>query len=282
MFIPVKSKISGFYKNEYAMKLSEYIDFLVAKGRCCFSLDEAIGLLGKNRSLAIKSIAYYKQKGHLVSPAKGFYVIVSPEYRIYRCLPVEYFIPYLMQYWQQKYYAGLLTAAAYHGAAHQKPQVFQIITDKKRPAIKCGKIKVVFSLKKDFNHAAIQNFSTSKSILNISTSEQTAIDLFLYPKQSGGLNHIATVLSELSETIDSKILFSLIGQLPFGAWQQRMGYVLDELGKNKLAESVELNLKKQKRIVYIPLSPEIKVAKQNFHRNKKWNIIINSTIETDI
>jgi len=264
------------------MKLSEYIDFLIARGRCCFSLDEADKALAKKRSLVIKAINHQKKLGRIASPAKGFYVIISPEYRIYGCLPAEYFIPYLMQYWQQDYYAGLLTAADYHGASHQKPQIFQVITNKKRQAIYCGKIKVVFCLKKWFNVSAFQNFSTLKSILKISTPEQTAIDLFLYLKQSGGLNHIATVLVELSETINPQKLLSLIQKNPYGAWQQRMGYLFDELGKSKIAASIEQNIKAQNRIIHIPLAAELKKMDEKYKRNKRWKIIINTTIEADI
>ena len=264
------------------MKLSKYIDSLVAQGKCCFSLEEANNALAKNRHLIIKSIEYQRKLGRIANPAKGFYVIVSPEYRVYGCLPAEYFIPYLMQFWQQKYYAGLLTAAAYHGASHQKPQVFQVITNKKRPSIKFGKIKVVFSLKKEFNVSAFQNFSTAKSILHISTPEQTAIDLFLYPKQSGGLNHIATVLSELSEKINSQKLLSLIQKHAYGAWQQRMGYLLEPVGKKKHEKTIEQNEKKQKRMISFPLFSGLEKAIQDCKRDKKWKIIINSTIESDI
>jgi len=264
------------------MKLSDYIDKLISKGRSCFSLDEACEVLQKNRSLVIKSIDYYKKQRKLASPAKGFYIIVTPEYRIYECLPAEYFIPYLMQFWQQNYYAGLLTAAAFHGAAHQKPQVFQVITNKKRPPIKCGRIKVVFIFKKEFNDIALQKFSTQKSILNISTPEQTAIDVFLYPKQSGGLNHIVTVMAELSEKIDPDALSLLIQKCVYGAWQQRMGYVFDVLGEKKLADIIEQNVKKQKRIIEVPLIPGIKGLENNYECSKKWKIIVNSKIEPDI
>ena len=38
-----------------------------------------------------------------------------------------------MEYWQSKYYVGLLTAAMYHGASHQQPQIFQVVIEKNRP-----------------------------------------------------------------------------------------------------------------------------------------------------
>ena len=40
------------------------------------------------------------------------------------------------------YYAGLLTAARYHGAAHQQPQIFQVVVPKNRPPIHCGLVKI--------------------------------------------------------------------------------------------------------------------------------------------
>lgn len=44
-----------------------------------------------------------------------------------------------------------------------------------------------------------QKINTAKSMLIISTPEGTAMDLMNYPKQSGGLNHVAIMLSELQE-----------------------------------------------------------------------------------
>jgi len=44
-------------------------------------------------------------------PYRGFYVIVSPEYRSLGCRPAEQFIPDLMEYLGEVYYAGLLSAA---------------------------------------------------------------------------------------------------------------------------------------------------------------------------
>ena len=51
-------------------------------------------------------------------PYKGFYTIVPPEYRTAGCIPPEQFIPDLMDYLGEAYYAGLLSVSEYHGAAH--------------------------------------------------------------------------------------------------------------------------------------------------------------------
>ena len=66
--------------------------------------------MGKSRLALLSSIMHLVAKGELVSPAKGFYIIVTPEYKVLGCLPAEQFIPYLMEYWGYQYYAGLLIA----------------------------------------------------------------------------------------------------------------------------------------------------------------------------
>ena len=55
--------------------------------------------------------------GLIASPARGFDVIVPPEYRSLGCLPAEQFIPALMAQKDRPFYAGLLSAAHYYGAA---------------------------------------------------------------------------------------------------------------------------------------------------------------------
>ena len=55
------------------------------------------------------------------------------------------------------------------------------------------------------------------------------MDLILYPHQSGGLNHIATVLTELVEKMDVEKLYELAEKNQEITWKQRLGYLLDIL-----------------------------------------------------
>jgi predicted transcriptional regulator of viral defense system len=265
------------------MKLSEYLTQLSAHGRCCFTLNEAEKSLKKSRQSILLSLEHLKKNKRIASPAKGFYVIVTPEYQRYDCLPPEYFIPYLMEYWQCPYYAALLTAAAYHEASHQAAQVFQIVIEKKRREIRCGKVRVQFITKHFIHDLPTQNISTSKSILKISTPEVTAMDLLRYPHRSGGLNHIATVLAELQEKMRPKELAVLLNTQSDLAWKQRLGYLLEKLGAQKLADIVGNNLMHQKRISYIPLMPGSKfITTAQPNRNTRWKIIENATVESDL
>src|SRR3990167_9636716 len=65
------------------------------------------------------------------------------------------------------------------------------------------------------------------------------------------------------------------------AWQQRLGYLLEIVGANKLAEVLKKHLSKQKRLDYILLTPGRKVTKQS-KKNNTWKLIENTKIESDI
>src|SRR5579872_6836314 len=124
------------------MNFSNYINDLMKHGKCSFTVQQAQSALNKSAEAIYSSAKHLLTKNEVATPAKGFYVIVPPEYRVLGCLPAEHFIPYLMEYWQRPYYVGLLTAARYHGASHQAAQVFQImIAGRSKSQIQCGKIK---------------------------------------------------------------------------------------------------------------------------------------------
>jgi len=91
--------------------------------------------LGVSVIAARSSIRRLKSKGLVAAPHRGFYVVVPPEYRRLGCLPADQFIPQLMQHLGLSYYAALLTAGRYHGAAHQQPQVFQVMVAQNRPPL---------------------------------------------------------------------------------------------------------------------------------------------------
>ena len=111
------------------------VDSLAAQGRSCFTCQEVLQLAGSSE-IAVKSALHRLQKkGEIAMPYRGFYVILLPMHRIIGCVPPAQFIPHLMAHLGEVYYAGLLSAAEYHGAAHQRPQVFQVMVAKVRREI---------------------------------------------------------------------------------------------------------------------------------------------------
>lgn len=264
------------------MNFSEYINDLLKHGKCSFTTQQAQLALSKSAEAIYASVKHLLAKNELATPAKGFYVLVPPEYQVLGCLPAEYFIPYLMEYWQCPYYAGLLTAARYHGATHQAVQVFHAMIDSRtKPQIICGKVKIRFIANRHLSETPVQTISTAKSMLKVSTPEGTAMDLLNYPHQSGGLNHIATVLAELQESMKPDKLLALADSHPTLAWKQRLGYLLEVIGANDLAQVLKQYLAQQKRVDYILLMPGAEETTKAT-RNATWKIIENATVESDI
>src|SRR5579863_5067036 len=119
------------------LNVRNYTRQLAASGRYSFTSNEA--RIALNRLIREREIA---------SPARGFYVIVPPEYQSLGCLPADQFIPALMERAGLPYYAGLLSAAQYYGAAHHRPQELQVLLVKQRRPIHCGSVRVAFFVRK--------------------------------------------------------------------------------------------------------------------------------------
>jgi predicted transcriptional regulator of viral defense system len=91
------------------------------------------GRLGVSPVATRAALRRLLRRGSIASPYRGFYVNVPPEYRRMGCVPAEQFVPQLMEHLGLDYYAALLTAGQYHGAAHQQPQVFQVMGENCSP-----------------------------------------------------------------------------------------------------------------------------------------------------
>lgn len=124
------------------MHAEVFLVHLQSWGRYAFSSAEASAAIGGSDVAVRHALLRLKKKGTLATPFRGFHVIVPPEYRSLGCLPPDEWVPDLMAHLGETYYAGLLTAAEYHGAAHQRPQTFQVVTPKARTPLRCGRARV--------------------------------------------------------------------------------------------------------------------------------------------
>ena len=256
----------------------EYVNGLAASGRYHFTSSEARSALGVSAAAAKLALNRLAKQALIASPARGFYVIVPPEYRSLGCLPADQFIPALMKRLNLSYYAGLLSAAQYHGAAHHRPQEFQVFLAKSRRPIECGSVRVAFMVRKRVAEVPVQSFNTPRGTLLVSSPEATALDLIGYVQHAGGLNHVATVLSELAERIDPKQLAAAARTAPVG-WAQRLGYLLEHLGFTAqipaLKEYVREHAKQSTAL--LPKAPRTRVC-----RDKGWKLYANSSVEAEL
>lgn len=256
----------------------KYVDRLAGAGRYFFSSADAREALGVSPPAAKMALHRLSQQGLVASPARGYYVIVPPEYRALGCPPAEHWVPSLMERLGLRYYGGLLTAAQYHGAAHQRPQEFQVCLERARRPLACSRVRVVFVVRKRLRDVPVQRVNTPRGTLLISTPEATALDLVGYPHRAGGLNQVATVLGELAERLDAAKLVAVADTAP-PAWSQRLGYLLERVGAADNAAPLKAWVQEHARKSVV-LLPGTRSASGN--RDRGWKIAVNATVEPDL
>lgn len=260
------------------MDIDSFVDSLAAKGQYHFTTEQAIAALDVSPAAARAAIRRLNRKTRVAMPFRGFHVIVPPEYRTLGCLPADQFIPQLMEHLQVAYYAGLLTAASLHGAAHQAPMVFQVMVPRNRPPIRCGRVRVQFIARRNLAEIPTVSRNTLRGVLRVSSPEATAFDLVGYPGHSGGLSYVATLLSELSASLSPDRLLAAASLSPL-PWAQRLGFLLEQTGQEKLASPlVEYVHSRAKE--YVPLRPRGSIHKAG--RDPRWHLLINEKVEPDL
>lgn len=261
------------------VSLKEYVDFMQSRGNYWLLRQDAIKALALSAG-AFKAAAHRLiKKGRLQRVRSEFYVIVPLEYQAINVLPATWFIDAFMAYLKQDYYVGLLSAAALHGAAHQQPMVFQVVTDKPTREITIGHVRIQFVYKKHIESFFFQEVKTETGMMHVATPEMTACDLVRYMESSGQVHHVATVLYELSEQIQVERLVDLVSQ---GSVElsvaQRLGYLLEILSLPidlTLLEQAVKNKKPSNRWLVT------KGRSTVILHDKKWHIWVNEAVEID-
>ena len=259
---------------------ASYVRELMSRGRYTFTLEEATSVLKVSKIAARASFRRLKAKGFIAMPIRGFCVVVPPEYTTLSCLPADQFIAELMHFLKAPYYIGLLSAAELHGAAHQKPQEFQVITSHNRKMIVCGRVTIRFVARKDIEKVPTVSMNTPRGYIQVSTPEATAFDLLLYPEYAGGLSNVATVLSELCEKITPIKLRQAVVYVPNISSIQRAGFIFDRILKKKeLANSLEKVVRKKGKAI-VPLMAS--GVRKGVEIDRKWNLFVNEKVDPDV
>ncbi len=254
-----------------------WVESLPASGRHSFTTSEAVRVLGGSLPAVRAALRRVAATGWIVSPYRGFHLVVPPEYRRLGCLPADQLVPLLMEHLGEPYYAGLLSAAEYYGAAHQRPQAFQVMLRKSRRPLACGRVRVRFHRRSDLQAMPVREFNTPRGVIRVATPEVTALELVGYARACGGLENVATVLQELTEAIDPARLAEVAARCPM-AWIQRCGWLLEKVGAGDAARGLAAVVRAASP-PWIRLVREKRAAGSEFDR--KWRIIVNDSIEVD-
>jgi predicted transcriptional regulator of viral defense system len=260
--------------------LARMVDALQANGRYTFDRKEARANLQTSEVNLKRAVMRLASKDRIVVPIRGFYVIVPLEYRVVGSPPASWFVDDVMKHLGLPYYVGVLSAASIHGAAHQQPQEYQIVTDVARRQIVAGRVRLRFLGKKELGRTLTMPVRTETGSMQVSTPEATALDLLRYASTAaGGLGNVATVLSELAEEVGPQRLVNAVRADGKLALAQRLGYLLELVGAAEQAAELGKMLAGE-GVRNTPLRPGRPI--RGCPVDHRWGVIINETIEVDL
>jgi len=254
---------------------AKFVDSLQAKGRYSFTFDEIEQHFNLGYESLRKSLNRLAKKKRIVLVRDKFYVIVPPEYSVPGILPAHLFIDEFMRYMNKPYYIALQSAAALHGAAHQQPQVFQVMTIKPthRPIGVKG-LKIQFYYKSELLEPGISKEKSDTGYIQVSDAALTAVDLILFERRVGGLVRVVEIMEELIENINPDQFRNVLSNnLPVSSLQ-RLGFMLDRILGNASLSSCVQSVLKEKRLFRVPLDRSME--KTGKPVDSKWKVIMNA------
>jgi predicted transcriptional regulator of viral defense system len=257
--------------------LDKYLTEIRSQGRYAFTVEELRSHFDRSYPALRQSLFRLKAKKEITLIRKGFYVIIPPDYSKQGIIPPYLYLDDLMKSLDKPYYVGLLSAAALHGAAHQQPTGYTVITQSPAPR-SINTLNIFFFSKLDFLHEGIIQKKTPAGYINVSSPELTALDFFDYIHKFG-LNRITTIIQELSEEMKPAPLLKIASLYPNTAAIQRLGYILDTVVSAKKMSDVLWKVLSKKTYFPVPLSPQ---KEKKGELDSKWKIIKNMEIESDL
>lgn len=255
--------------------LSSYLRKQLSEGHIVFTASQARAALGIGAGALIE--AAQRQRERLISPRRGFYVIVPPRFRDEGAPPPDWYIHELMAHLNRPYYVGLFTAAQLHVESRRPPVPFQVITDRPRGPIRAGPYRIVFRYRKHMEGVArgVERHDTDTGHMNVSGAELTALDLVRYPGGDAGVDRISAALSDLARQLDPVMLAALSATFERSV-AQRLGHLLDRLGCGEQTAALHDALTRGGQMYWVEFDPlqgaDRYYASAVTERDERWRV----------
>ncbi|MDR1033326.1 MAG: type IV toxin-antitoxin system AbiEi family antitoxin [Bifidobacteriaceae bacterium] len=240
-------------------------------------LSDMLGKLIKNTRLTLNRLS---KRGQWLNLGKGLWAPVPAEYRLQKTLPAPDIVAEIMNYRKLPYYIGWLSAASFHGAHHNAPQVYQIATNKEIRKQKIGTHSFKFYTREHVERLPKSAFRVRSGNAMYSSKEVTLLDVATDVNMCGGINNVGNVIVELTErNVDYVALMEILDYYPATSLK-RIGYTLDKFGYTRTHARVSKRLHRE--IDADSASVLVPGNERTGKFNKKWGIIINENMELDI
>lgn len=256
-------------------------DWLLSHGSAFTTTAEVARLLDVSAKEVASIAARWRANRQAFSPTPGTYVPIPSQYRSWGTVPASHFVDQLMNHFGHSYYVGFLSAAEIHDAAHQRPQIFQIVTSARLAARSFERVRLEFVTSASTSSKPTITVNTPTGTMRVSTPEVTILDLVSDPTRGGGLSNIATVIGDLldDDKIHTEQLIQIANCYPI-AVVQRTGWIIEhaafEIGKSiDLEPLVEIANKRTERTLLSPSGP------RRGNTDPRWRVVVNTHVESD-
>ena len=255
-----------------------FVEHRQALGLAHFTLTELATASGLSRKAAREQLDHLNGLVTRVSPRQEFFLIVSPEQRPMGAPPVFWWLDAFFKARQRPYYVGLLSAAAEQGWSHQAVQAVQVMTDHPMRPLVVGRLRVQFFVKKRMLDVPTMPLAQAHAPLLISTPEATALDLLRYANRIGGVSRAAEVIQKLLERFKKSGLQKALLAESEASNIQRLGYVLQALGRPDLCDIVARHLPSRMATVLLEKRKPIPLGAAETI-SKRWSVKVNSRLK---
>jgi predicted transcriptional regulator of viral defense system len=257
-------------------------DHLLARGEYWVTAADIAETLSVSDVEARQIAGRWRARQQAFSPTRGAYVLIPPQYRTWGAVPASHFVDDLMRFLGHAYYVGYLSAAEVHDAAHQRPQVFQVVTDAHLRDREFDRVRMTFIRSTTTSIRPTVSVNTPTGTMKVSTPEVTILDMASAPEHSGGLSNIATVIADLLE--DSKLdpaeLARVAATYPVSV-TQRTGWLID-LAAREIGADIDLDALTVVAAQRSKPTPLASGDDPHGPHDGRWNIIVNADVEPDL
>jgi len=255
-------------------------DWLLANGISAVSTGDIAEFLNIPKNQVPQRMLALRRRREIVSPAKGLWLPVPPEYRTWGAPPAFEMIDVLMRWANVGYYVGWLSAAALMGASHHAPQVFQVAVTRTFRNRKVGRSALQFYSRERIDRIPVQKLMSKSGTVSVSSREATLLDVCNDVELVGGIDNAANLVIELCDTETPSIadIIALSNIYPASAIR-RLGWLMQTFTEISGIETLQkaAYLRDAAASTLDPLT-----GKAESILDLGWNLKINRKVEPDV
>lgn len=253
--------------------VARLLDQVQTQGRLVASVEELVKLSGLTLTAVSRQLEHLSPRVVRLPGRPSAYLMVPPEHRVRGAPPVAGWLDAYFHLRGDAYYLGLLSAAALHGSSRQAVQVTQIFATKPLRPMDIGRLHLDFYVKATLGKTPLTQLPGMPAPLAVSTPEATALDLIAYSHRIGGISRVTQVIADLKSAMTLTGLRQALTAETQTSVKQRLGYVLQLLGWERMAAEVQKDL--PARLAVVLLQTHAQASKLVGNSCQPWMVLDN-------